>query len=265
MKKLLSLFVLFVLFTTLSSHEFWLQPEKFIYKKGEKANIRFRVGENFEGDNWNSNRSKINFLTLYTSNTKTDLAPLISDNNGDSLRLTLAEEGTATIIYNGLNSSIELEAPKFNAYLEEDGLREAIEYRKQHHETDSTGHEFYQRSVKTILQVGEKYDSSFKQDSPLPLDIIPQQHPYLIKDKQKLTVKVLFNKKPLSDQLIKIWYRENNKTMKEELLTGPDGLVSFKVKKSGRWMISTVKMIRIENDPKAQWQSYWGSCTWGYE
>ena len=30
-------------------------------------------------------------------------------------------------------------------------------------------------------------------------------------------------------------------------------------------MVSTVKMIRLENDAKANWQSYWGSCTWGYQ
>jgi uncharacterized GH25 family protein len=248
-----------------SAHEFWLHPDKFIYTKGEKAIIKFRVGENFEGENWAGNRSKINFLSLYTNGRKTDLAPFISNNNGDSLQLTMKEEGTAMVVYNGQNSFIELEASKFNAYLEEDGLREAMEYRKQHHETDSMSHEFYQRSVKTILQVGNRYDSLFKQPSTLPLDIIPLEHPYSIRDRQKMVIKVLFNNKPLADQLIKMWYRENNNTIKEDLLTDQNGLVSFKIRKSGRWMVSTVKMIHLENNPKANWQSYWGSCTWGYE
>lgn len=262
MKKLL---LLFILFTVLSSHEFWLQPASFIYKKGDKANIRFRVGENFEGENWAGNRSKINFLSLYLNSKKTDLSTAISDNKGDSLQYTFSQDGTAVIVYSGLNSFIELEPAKFNAYLKEDGLREATSYREQHKEIDSMSHEFYQRSVKTILQVGEKYDSSFKENTPLPLDIIPMQHPYLIKDRQKMTMKVLFNKKPLAEQLIKIWYRADNKTIEEELLTDENGLVSFKVKKSGCWMVSTVKMIHLDNDSKANWQSYWGSCTWGYE
>ena len=265
MKKLLTLSILFFLFTLLSSHEFWLQPSSFILKKGDKANIRFRVGENFEGDNWAGNRSKINFLSLYLNGTKTDLSSVLTDNKGDSLQYTFSQEGTATVVYSGLNSFIELAPAKFNAYLEEDGLRNALQYRKQHNEMDSMSHELYQRSVKTILQVGEKYDSSFKQTTPLPLDIIPMQHPYLIKDKQKLTMKVLFNKKPLVEQLVIVWYRYEGKTMKEELLTDQDGFVSFKVKKSGAWMVSTVKMEHLDNNPKANWQSYWGSCTWGYE
>ena len=265
MKRGWPLTILFFLFTLLSSHEFWLQPSSFILKKGNKANIRFRVGENFEGDNWAGNRSKINFLSLYLNGTKTDLSSVLTDNKGDSLQYTFSQEGTATVVYSGLNSFIELAPAKFNTYLEEDGLRNAIQYRKQHNEMDSMSHELYQRSVKTILQVGEKYDSSFKQATPLPLDIIPMQHPYLIKDKQKLSMKVLFHKKPLVEQLVIVWYKYEGKTMKEELLTDQDGFVSFKVKKSGAWMVSTVKMEHLDNNPKANWQSYWGSFTWGYE
>lgn len=264
MKKIVTSLLLFTV-VVVSAHEFWLQPDKFIYKKGETATIKFRVGENFEGENWNNNRSKINFLTLYTKGNIKDLSSRISDNKGDSLRLTLDNDGTGMIVYCGLNSYIELEAVKFNAYLEEDGLRETIDYRKLHNETDSTGRESYQRSVKTILQVGANYDSVCLQPTALPLDVIPLDHPYLMRDKQRMKVKILFNRQPLVDQLVRVWCRKNDKTMIEEFLTDQDGVISFKVLRSGNWMVSTVKMVRLNNDPKAQWQSYWGSCTWGYQ
>jgi uncharacterized GH25 family protein len=263
MKKIITLFLLFC-FINISAHEFWLQPDKFIYKKGDKATIKFMVGENFEGENWSGNRSKINFLILSNNGSKTDLSPLITDKIGDSLQFIIPGEGTNMIVYNGLNSYLEQAADKFNAYLEEDGLRETIEYRRDHHVTDSAGREVYQRSVKTILQSGDKYDSSYKEPTTLPLDIIPLKHPYLVTDKQKMQVKVLFNKKPLADQLIKVWHREGDQTLMEELLTDQDGMASFRIKRSGRWMVSTVKMIPAGNDPGAQWQSYWSSCTWGY-
>jgi hypothetical protein len=41
-------------------------------------------------------------------------------------------------------------------------LTDAIEYRKKHNETDSTGYEFYQRSIKTIFQVGIVKDETYK-------------------------------------------------------------------------------------------------------
>ena len=30
------------------------------------------------------------------------------------------------------------------------------------------------------------------------------------------------------------------------------------------WMVSLVKMVPNKADDKADWQSYWGSFTWGY-
>ena len=264
MKKIItSLLILCAI--SVAAHEFWLQPDRFIYSKGEKSNIKFRVGENFEGENWAGNYSKINFLSFYQFNSKKDITALMSANNGDSLQLTLAQEGTAMIVYNGLNSFIELEADKFNAYLEEDGLKEAIDYRKKHNETDSMSREFYQRSVKTILQVDNKYDDTYKQKTNLPVDIIPQSHPYKLKNGEEITFKVLFQQKPLANHLIKIWHRVNNKTIFTEKMSDEKGLITLPVATTGKWMVSTVKMIRLQNDPKAQWQSYWGSCTWGYE
>jgi uncharacterized GH25 family protein len=259
MKKFITaLLVLCVI--SVSAHEFWLQPGKFIYKKGETANIKFKVGEN-----WAGNRSKINFLTFYNNETTKDIANLISDNNGDSLQLILLDEGTAMVAYNGLNSFIELQAEKFNDYLKEDGLKDAIEYRRQHNETDSMSHEFYQRSVKTILQVGKKYDNTYSLTTKLPVDIIPLKHPYEVKNKQEINFKVLFQQKPLANHLIKIWHRINNKTIFLEKISDENGEIKFTVTTKGKWMVSTVQMIRLQKENNSQWQSYWGSCTWGYE
>lgn len=265
MKKFSYISLLVFLFTLFSSHEFWLQPASFACKKGDIIVIKFMVGENFKGENWTGNRSKINTLDLYQRGTKTDIASLLSDTKSDSLQLKPDLEGSALIAYNSINSLIDLDAAKFNAYLEEDGLTEAIAYRKEHNQSDSAGRELYQRSVKTLLQVGTVYDSSYKQPTNLPLDIIPLQHPYLNKNKRTMGVRVLFNKTALADQLIRVWYREKDITIQEEVLTDHNGIATFRVKGSGRWMVSTVKMMRLDNDPKADWQSYWGSFTWGYE
>jgi uncharacterized GH25 family protein len=265
MKRIASIFTLICLYILLSSHEFWLQPDKFIYQKGEKANIRFLVGENFEGENWSGNRSRVNSLVFYQNNQQKDLTNALSENKGDSLQLLIEQEGTAMITFNSKNSFIELEAAKFNDYLKEDGLTSAIEYRKTHHETDSMGNEFYQRSVKTIIQAGNKYDDIYKKETTLPLDIIPQENPYQLTDGAEISIKIFFQKKPLTNTLIKIWHRENNKTRQQDMTTDLNGMIRLNVKRSGHWMISAVKMVHLENDPKANWQSYWGSLTWGYD
>jgi uncharacterized GH25 family protein len=265
MKRIAFTLTLLSLYILLSSHEFWLQPDKFIYQKGEKANIRFWVGENFEGQNWGGNRSRVNSLLFYQNNRQKDITNALSENKGDSLQLVMEQEGTAMITFNSQNSFIGLEAAKFNDYLQEDGLAGAIEYRQKHNETDSMGKEFYQRSVKTIIQAGNKYDDTYKKETALPLDIIPLQNPYQLADGAEISIKILFQKKPLANTLIKVWQRDTNKTREENMTTDAAGLIRLKVKTSGHWMISAVKMVRLENNSKADWQSYWGSLTWGYK
>jgi uncharacterized GH25 family protein len=169
------------------------------------------------------------------------------------------------IAFNSNNSYIELDSSAFNSYLLEDGLNEAFQYRLHHNETDSPGHEFYQRSAKTIFQVGNRYNNTYKQETILPLDIIPQQNPYTIKNGDSLELKILFQKEPLSNHFIKIFQRTERFTNAIGMITDENGIIKLPIKTKGRWMISTVKMTRLENDEKAQWQSYWGSCTWGYE
>lgn len=262
-KPILLLFVFFFAFP-IFAHEFWLQPEKFRYAPGEDINIRFWVGEDFDGTNWSGNKSKVKSLQLIQDNIKDNLADQLSDEQGDSLQVSIFDEGTAIIAFNSTNSFIQLDTTKFNAYLREDGLQSTIDYRLAHHETDSSGREFYQRSVKTLIQVGDK-KTNVSQPTNLPLDIIPLSNPYTLSAGDTLTVKMLFNKKILFNQLVNVWQRVEGKTSKMVYQTNEKGEVSFAIGLAGKWMVSTVKMLRLEHEPAANWQSYWGSCTWGYE
>lgn len=263
-KKIFLIFSFLTGTLLLAGHEFWLHPEKFICKRGETINIRFKVGENFKGDNWSGNSKRINSLILYLENAKDDLSEQLSTATGDSLQLAMYDEGTAMVAFNSTNTFIEMEAAKFNAYLKEDGLYNAISDREKNHEINKTGRERYQRSVKTLIQVGAKRNNCFKQSTELPLDIIPQSNPYLLKNNQPFIARILFNKKPLANYDIRIWHRLRDTTLQQHLKTNQKGEVRFLVNTSGEWMISTVKMTKLQNDAMADWQSYWGSLTWGY-
>lgn len=262
-----SILLCFVLLTVLPvlAHEFWLEPQQYIFSRGEEINIRLRVGEGFTGENWKGNREKVNFLNLYYGDViDSSLNTHISDEKGDSLQFSVFEEGTVMVVFNNLNTFIELEPQKFLDYLTEDGLTNAIEYRSQNNETDSVGREWYQRSVKTIVQVGNTKSDIYKKQTTLPLDIIPQSHPYLVSGRQQMKMKVLFNKEPLANHKIRVWHKMPGGVTDSSYTSNSNGEISFTVEPRGEWMVSCVNMIRLTNDPAAQWQSYWGSCTWGY-
>lgn len=268
MKKLSFTSLLLIFFVLLTSHEFWLQPDKFIYDRGEEINISFLVGESFEGENWNGDSSRINSLMFYYGGVKDEIPKKLLAGKGDTLHLRQYDEGTNMLTYNSLNAFLRQEADEFNKYLEENGLNDAIEYRRQNNELDSTGKEFYQRSVKTIFQVGPVKDETYKRTTSLPLDIIPQSHPYKHTSGAEMSFKIFFKDSVLADTKIKVWHHDKNETIKTELVTDENGIVKFPVRTTGRWMVSCVKMERTEKGSDSSinipLQSYWGSCTWGY-
>lgn len=263
-KRIICLLMCYLLPVFLPAHEFWLQPEKFICKRGETINIRFWLGENFQGENWGGNASRVNSLKIYMGGATDDLSPQLSNERGDSLQLAMFDEGTAMITFNSTNAFIKLEASQFNAYLKEDGLINAIDFRQKNKLEDSPGKELYQRSVKTLIQVGSAKNDCFKQPTDLPLDIIPKANPYTLKNNQRLALKILYKKKPLANYSIKLWHRINNSTIQQNLTTDQKGEINFSVHTAGKWMVSTIRISHLDNNPQADWQSYWGSLTWGY-
>jgi uncharacterized GH25 family protein len=261
--KLTYLLILLLVLPALA-HEFWLEPQQYIFSRTDEINIRFKVGEAFTGNNWKGNNEKVSELKLYYADIVDNLSEAMSEEEGDSLQFSIHEEGTAMVTFNNTNSFIELDADEFNNYLLEDGLQSAIDYRKQHNETDSIGREFYQRSVKTIVQVGALKTDVYKKQTALPVDIIPLYHPYKLNNGDTLKAKVLFRGEALANTKIRSWHKLLGKVTDTSFMTNAKGEISFPVKTTGEWMLSCVVMIRLVNDPKAQWQSYWGSLTWGY-
>ena len=264
MKKALLITVITFFVSSILAHEFWLQPEKFMYTPGEHINVRFWVGEDFDGSNWSGNHGKVKSLQLWLEDITDDIAGQVGNEKGDSLQLSIFDEGTAMITFNSTNSFIRLDAAKFNTYLTEDGLTGALDYRRNHHELDTAGREYYQRSVKTLVQVGNR-KTTVSRATGLPLDIIPLSNPYTVKNGDSLTIKLLFQKQPLANQLVYIWQRVNGKTAKTFFHTDTKGHLGFVVQTKGMWMVSAVHMQHLDNDTTANWQSYWGSCTWGYQ
>lgn len=235
------------------------------------ARIRFLVGEGFQGENWGGNKDKVHQLFHYTpSDEIIDISSRLSTNKGDSLQLPLQDEGTHMVVFNSTNSFISLEADKFNEYLKEDGLDKAAQYRKEHNEENKKSTEHYQRSIKTLLQVGYKVTDVCTRPTLLPLDIIPEKNPYAVLPSQaslapvKVRFRVLFQSKPLADALVKIWYYPPGNPVKmDSLRTDKRGWVTA-VRHPGRYLVSCVHMERTPNNGEAEWQSYWASLSFEY-
>lgn len=264
MKKLFFLLLFFTVVAA-TAHEFWLQPSLFICKPGDTVTVSFFVGENFTGEYWGREKNKINTLRHFATGIEESVADAVSGDKVDSLKIVLTTPGTHLLAFNSNNSFIELNAGEFNAYLKEDGLYNTIKYREKHNETHKAGTEYYQRSVKALLQCGTVKDTIYKKNTGLPLEITPLKHPYRLTKQSSIPFQITFNRSPLADALVKVWHKmPGRKATLFELHTDAKGRIKPIIKPKGTWLISSVHMIPNSGDTKAQWQSYWGSFCFGY-
>ncbi len=251
------------LWLVLSSHEFWMQPDRFRYRTGEVMKLNLMVGEQFNGERWDLTRHRLVRFDHHTETSVQGIAEHLSiGESGNHLELPLTTEGTHLLVLQSNNAFIELQADKFNAYLKEDGLEDIMKYRQQTGTAANPAREYYQRNAKLLIQVGDKADATYRKITGLPLEIIPLQNPYTSKLTGEIKFRVLFEGKFLPYTLIKVWNRKDGRTIVQNLYTEKDGTFTTRLGNTGMWMVSCVKMVPAK-EQGADWQSYWGSLVFG--
>ncbi len=263
-KTFYSLSILLIINTLTFAHEFWLQPQKFLLKPSEKTNIDVFVGENYTGSKVDASKFTVSKLTHYGKGVEEDFISKLSTKDSVKIEAIFSTEGNHLIAFNNTNKFIELKAAKFNDYLKEEGLENITKLRKLQGKENKDGREFYQRCVKTLFQVGDTQDDVFKQNTGMRLEVMALENPYSVKDKKAIPFKILFDNQVVMNALVLAWHTENGKTTVEKMRSNELGEVMIPITKTGRWMISTVKMIPTTGNQKADYQSFWGSYTFGF-
>lgn len=261
-----------ILFTTIilalswlaQAHEFWLEPGKFVYNIGEKIEIKLKAGESFTGEAWDLSRHKIQNFTLYNKAGKQDLTAVANRAQNSTIEYLLNQQGTQVFTLESNQAFIELDAEKFNAYLEEDGLEYIIKEREKTNSTNKGAKEFYSRYAKLLVQVGKGTDDTYKRKTGMVLEIVPDANPYAITSGDYLGCIVYYQGKPLPHTLVKVWSHVGNRIFLQNIYTEDDGSIKFPVSSKGPWMVSTVKMIKSEK-PEVDYESMWASLVFGIE
>jgi uncharacterized GH25 family protein len=270
MKQKKTLVVFLAIVASLSvaiAHEFWLYPSQFFPTQGKTVSLSINVGEDYVGERWGGGSRRVQRLRLLSKNDIQDLtASVVQTDSLVKLKpLIFSKEGTHLLALETNSSYIELEPKKFLEYLKEDGLDNAVAYREKNGEQKKKGRELYRRCAKTLLQVGKTQTNEVTKSTDMALEILPLQNPYSLITGSPLTCQFLYEGKPLKNAMVRCWRRVNGKTELEIKRADANGKATFDLPKKGKaaYMISTVTMVRLTNNPKADWQSTWGSLTFG--
>lgn len=259
------LFGLFLFSLPVLAHDYWLRPGKFFLRSGEVTPFRMFVGSNLiiEEERGFQVKKTLDFR-LFSNDSIVDLKPPIKEGTMPIYDFSAKKSGNYLLAIERDFSDIALDAEKFEEYLKEEGLDYIIEERRRRGETNSFGIERYYRFIKSLVQVGDKQDATYKKKVGLKLEIIPLQNPYSKKPGDTIKFQVFFEGKPLTEKTIFAYNENDNNVSTQKTLTDKNGEFSFKLNRSGFWLIRLVVMKRCETNCKdTEWESFWGSFSFG--
>ncbi len=258
--SLLSLLLLSLIVSTAFSHDYWLQSKKSPLAIGQSTSIQLFVGDHFQPQSERPFQAKMTpKLELRTRGGVVDLAKTCKEGQKPLVSVPGAKSGGHLIVLERDWSFIELEAEKFNNYLDHEGLSDALAQRRKSGEAGKPARERYRRYLKTLVQVGESRDETFRQEVGQRLEILPLDDPTAPNSKKPVTVSVRFDGKPLANAAIFAYRRLGDKVTEQPKRTDSKGLAQFKVDGSGLWMFRLVHIRRVKDDPKVDWESFWAA------
>jgi uncharacterized GH25 family protein len=244
---------------SLAAHECWLQPSNFTPAPGEEVRLTLNVGMQFQGETRDFTPARVARLRHFSATGETDWTARAQGQR--ELPVSFPSAGSHVVTLDSSASLLTLDADKFHAYLREEGLDPIITLREQAGEASSPGRERYQRCNKTLVLVGGRSDTTWKIRTGQRLELVPLDNPASLAPGESLRCLLLFNGTPLPGALLRAWHRAGEQLTVIDARTAADGTATFTLPLAGRWMLSTVHMIRTTADKDADWESFWGNLT----
>lgn len=255
-----------------SAHEFWIQTKHMNTAQGEVVSVQLMHGERFLGDIVPTDQPQINRYELIHCSTesKPESTDLTYRHMGKTSFANAQDSGI--IVYESNLYVSNLEAEKFESYLREERLDDAIQDRAERQETDSIGRELYARCAKSILTPKDqsKRAGEIDQRVGLPLEIQIESVAPSTKASEgpptthTVTALITLNGTPV-ENLRTVATSDQHPDQLIELHTDEQGRVRFDADLDAQWMITTLHIQRLSEEQStktdADWISYWSSIT----
>ena len=238
-----------------SAHDFWLQPDRLTVAPGEEIQISLREGMDFKGNTLPYIPEWFRDFSVVTPAGRSDVESIPGDDPAARLTVT---DNAMLVGYHSNRNYTELDAAKFNGYLEEEGIEFIRQLRIERGEDDLPAPEFFVRCAKALIYAGPSDGEIYRTDLGYTLELTPQADPQTITAGGKLPFLLTFRGKPAADLLVQAFTRDDP-TTRQRIRTNEAGIAEISITEAGVWLVKAVNIQAIVGDPKAKWQSYWAS------
>lgn len=226
------------------SQELWLRPEKYFYEPGEKAEIQIQSGQNFIGEPVALEKDSVALLELWNRLGSTDIQAGYNVNEKASLGVQIPQQGYH-FVFMRADRTYSLNGDAFGEYVKQYGLDEQVGEIMTMHEQEVqlnlTHH------IQLSLRSGRQGGNGWNKPLSLPIEIIPDKNPQVLRRGDRIQFKVLENGEPAFGVRVKIWNRWDNRTTIQNIYTEKDGMISTTISNPGDWMVTVVKLTAGSN------------------
>jgi uncharacterized GH25 family protein len=240
------------------AHDCWLQPSSYRPALQDKLEVSIQVGVAWKGEEQVRNPLRIERLVQLGSKGERPIVGIDGKVPAGLLRATVA--GPTVLAYQSHSAFLENLAPKFEAYLHEEGLERIVDERKAKAESDKPVRELYMRCAKALVRVDGQTGAEFLKPVGLRFELVPLVDPHTERKDDKFGVQLSFDGKP-SEGILVMAQPKSAPEKVQKLRSDAQGRVEFDAIGADTWLIKAVHMERAADPAKADWQSYWASLT----
>jgi len=247
---------------TARAHDFWIEPDLFRAETGQRIDIALRIGENLSGDSLPFVPQWFVDYRIITPDGPRPVDAIIGDVPAG--HFVPEQEGLYLIGHQSTADFVDMEAQKFNDYLESEGLGQIIAMREETGTTNDNGREYYSRYAKALVKVGSGTpDDAYSTVIGYTLELTPLNNPYALQTEDTLKLQLNYLGEPIEGITVIAF---NNKTPEQtqRSITNADGQAEVRIDSPGVWLIKAIHMIPrdpADNADAADWESYWASLT----
>lgn len=245
------------------AHDFWLLPEFSKIPDGWRLHIYGQTGMNYPESVSAVSFDRIKSAKLVNNNKEINIKTIKEIGSSLALEVTPPESGQWYVSVEIKQRRSDLKAEQFTGYLTEHKLFDILELRKKRNETNKAVTRVYEKSAKTLVTVGNSKIFSWDKVLGHVLEIIPIQNPESLKKGDMVSLKVLYNGKPLENALISAGYAGDSidEGSNLEKRTNSNGIVEIPLSNAGRWYFNTINVVEETKIEDIEWHSYTATLT----
>jgi len=242
---------------SVSAHEFWLEPDRFIAPENSTVGFEIRIGQYFNGRAYPYIERE---TEAFIKRTDAGISP-INAVTGDKPAVTLELEGRATwVAYTSNDFNIRFrDTEKFSNYLKDEGLEWVLQWYKDQNKGLKDATESYYRHAKALSWSGPEEPEWLNEPLGMRIELVPDTG--FLNCNQPARFRALYQGAPLEGHLVRR-FRQGSEEVQQQRVDA-QGYVEFPAGE-GPFLLNVVH-IEDASNPRAKgkdWVSDWASLTY---